>query len=85
MTSLFDMTTFELRHYFEPSYFDTVDELEKVYQPMIKWLDQNIKGAYKLDPMDNAAFSDINEDPWIGYYISFGDEEDAMAFKLRWA
>ena len=73
-----------VRHLFKPSYFDSVDELVEAYKPMIDWLEQNIKGSYDLRPIDNAAYSDVNEDPWIGYIVSFGEETDAMAFKLKW-
>lgn len=77
-------TVFEVRHLFAPSYFDTVDELVDAYKPMIDWLAENIKGSYRLTPMDNCAFSDTNEDPWVGYYVSFSKDEDAMHFKMRW-
>ena len=76
--------TFEIRHLFTPSYFDTVDELTEAYQPMIEWLNEHIKGPCRLSPLDNAAFSDVNEDPWVGYHVYFLIKEDAMAFKLRW-
>lgn len=79
------MFCFEVRHLFNNStYCDTVDELVETYKPMLDWLAENIKGGYKLSPMDNAAFSDCNEDPWVGYYVSFTNEEEAILFKLRW-
>lgn len=73
-----------VRHLFGATYVDTIDELTAIYQPMIDWLQDNIKGSYELSPMDNCAYSDVNEDPLIGYYIYFKNETDAMAFKLRW-
>jgi len=80
------MISFEVKHLFgwEYSYFDTVDELRTVYNPVFEWLEENCPSKYEATAMDNAAFSDYNEDPWIGYYFSFVDETDAMAFKLRW-
>jgi hypothetical protein len=74
---------FEVRHMFLPSYYDTVDELVDAYKPILDWLADNIKG-YTLRPLDNAAFSDVNEDYWVGYYVIFYDETDAMAFRLQW-
>lgn len=75
---------FEAKHLIEPSYFDTKEELYIAYGTMLDWLEENFRGTYSARAMDNAAFSDINEDPWIGFYIEFDNEEDAMAFKLRW-
>lgn len=74
-----------VRHLFGATYVDTLDELVEIYQPMIEWLDENIKSGYKLSPIDNCAYSDVNEDPWIGYMIYFQEKTDAMAFKLQWA
>lgn len=73
-----------VRHLFKPSYYNTLDELVEAYKPMLEWLKENIKGAYNLSPMDNALYSDVNEDPWVGYIIEFAEETDAMAFKLKW-
>lgn len=78
------MTSFEVKHLFRPSYFDTIEELRQAYNPVFDWLDENCLNKYETSAMDNAAFSDYNEDPWIGYYFCFVDETDAMAFKLRW-
>lgn len=80
------MISFEVKHYFgrHNSYFDTITELRSMHMPMFDWIDENCSGDYETTAMDNAAFSDYNEDPWIGYYFTFEEESDAMAFKLRW-
>lgn len=74
---------FEIKHLFIPSYFDTIAELDTAYQSMIAWLEESIK-EWDLSPIDNAAFSDLNEDPWIGYYLTLNTAEDAVMFKTRW-
>lgn len=74
---------FEIKHYFLPSYFDTVAELDTAYQPMIAWLEESIDG-WDLSPLDNAAFSDVNEDPWIGYHLTVDSAKAAVMFKTRW-
>lgn len=74
---------FEIRHFYTPSYFKTMLELETAYKPMIDWIQKNIRG-WVLIPMDNAAFSDYNEDPWVGYYLNMKHKEDAIMFKTRW-
>ena len=76
---------FSIRHLFKPSYFDTVEELNEAYQEMFDWLKENCTDQYEISPMDNAAFSDVNEDPWIGYYLTIFDPVMMMAFKLRWS
>lgn len=53
---------FEVRHLFGPTYCDTINELNETYKLMIDWLNVNLIGSYELSPMDNAAFSDSNED-----------------------
>lgn len=80
------MIIFEVKNLFglDHSYFDTVAKLRAVHNPVFEWLEENCSNKYGATAMDNAAFSDYNEDPWVGYYFSFVDETDAMAFKLRW-
>lgn len=76
---------FSIRHLFLPSYFGTTGELEDAYSEMFDWLRENCSTkAYSILAMDNAAFSDVNEDPWIGYHLTIYEPETAMAFKLRW-
>jgi len=75
---------FEIRHLFEPSYFDTKAELRTAYQPLFDWLEVGAKGNWDLRPMDNAAFSDVNEDYWVGYYLTLEHAEDAATFKVKW-
>ena len=75
--------TFCVRHYFGLCYVPTTQLLEDAYKPMISWLTENCQ-SYDTMPMDNAAYSDVNEDPWTGYHIHFDDESEAMAFKLKW-
>jgi len=75
---------FHVRHLFKPSWFKTEEELDEAYQELFDWLNENCDGEYEATSMDNAAFSDYNEDPWVGYYITIYDPELAMAFKLRW-
>ena len=77
-------TLVSIRHFFKPSYFNTAAELQDAYKPMIDWLDEHAAAGYKLYPMDNALYSDLNEDPYIGYVISFSREEDAVLFKMTW-
>lgn len=79
-----DQDCFEIRHLFEPSYFDTIKELAIAYKEMLDWLAEHCVNQYDILAMDNAAFSDINEDPWIGYHLTVYNSEMAMAFKLRW-
>ena len=75
---------FEIRHLFGATYCDTIQELKEVYKPVFNWLEENCPRQYTASAMDNAAFSDVNEDPYVGYYVRIHDKEKAMAFKLRW-
>lgn len=75
---------FEIRHLIKPGYFNTVEELNIAHKELLDWLMENCANEYKILAMDNAAFSDINENPWVGYHLTIHNSELAMAFKLRW-
>lgn len=76
--------TFEIRHMFGSTYCDTIEELNEMHSEVINWVNATIVNEYKITPFDNAAFSDYNEDPWVGYYFAFEKEEDAVLFKTTW-
>ncbi len=76
---------FTVHHLFQPSWFKTEAELVISYQEMFDWLEENCADQYRATSMDNAAYSDVNEDPWVGYHVIIKDPDLAMAFKLRWA
>ena len=76
--------TFMIRHLFGTTYCNTTAELNKRHTKLFEWLEENTLGEYNYSAMDNAAFSDMFEDVWVGYCLQFDNEEDALAFKLEW-
>lgn len=64
-------------------YADTKQECADFYEPVLSWLnDNNIDCELKI--FDNAAYSDYNEDPWRGYWITFNNQQQFLLFKLTW-
>lgn len=58
-------------------------ELESEWSDILYWFkDHDIK--YKYQMIDNALYSDLDEDSWIGYNFTFSNPEDAIHFKLTW-
>jgi len=61
----------------------TETELEQEWSDIFSWLEEhNLK--YDLQYLDNALYSDVDEDSLIGYIFSFTNKADAALFKLTW-
>jgi hypothetical protein len=64
-------------------YAEKKHHCEDFYKPVLVWLKYNNIDC-ELKIFDNAAYSDYNEDPWRGYWITFKDEQQFLLFKLTW-
>jgi hypothetical protein len=53
------------------------------WKELFDWLKD--KKIAKIQPLDNAWYSDNDEDSYIGWMIIFDTKEDAVLFKLTWS
>ena len=54
-------------------------ENQLLYSEQLEWIEENIKGRYKMWRQYDEFLDLIN-----GYTFGFGNKKDAIAFKLRW-
>ena len=57
-----------------------LEVFDKLYEPMEKWCEENCNGRFKILVIDEGWI----EIDYIGYSYRFENDEDAVAFKLRW-